>query len=404
MTELAVDLRGVSKRYVKYSDAPTLVERALRPRRRSRRSELWAVRDVDLRAEPGSCIGLIGRNGSGKSTVLRMIAGVTAPTSGSVTVRGRVAPLISVGVGFHPELTGRENIVLAGTLLGLRRREVVRRLDEIAAFAEIESAIDRPVKYYSSGMQMRLGFAVAAFLEPDVLLVDEVLAVGDAPFQQRCLDRMRAVLAAGTTLVFVSHDLAALEATCTRGLWLRDGVAVADGDVAETLAAYRGWVERSSETGGAWGGDVRLVEIGVETPDDVVARSDGDVTVRMLLQSAHTLNATVCLGVSEGTAAPVFVIRTDADLAAGRTEVACALRHLPLPGGRFYVWAGVFDGERDLMPWQPVATLDTIGPRLDRAPRGIVRLAPVHVSATWTATAVDAATVDGRRAGESTAP
>jgi hypothetical protein len=307
-------------------------------------------------------------------------------------VGGRVGALIEVRAGIHPDLTGRENIVLAGSLMGLRRREVARRLEEIVAFAELESAIDRPVKYFSSGMQMRLGFGVAAFLEPDVLLVDEVLAVGDARFQQRCLDRMRAVLAAGTTLVFVSHDLAALEATCTSGVWLRDGATVSQGTVSEALADYRAWVEQSADVLHESGGEVRLVRL-VMAPGggDELGRSDGDVEVRLVLASDQARHAAVCIGMSEGTAAPAFVVRGDIGLDAGENEVVCAIRHLPLPGGRFSVWAGVFDNELDLMAWQPIGFLETIGPRLDRLPRGIIRPSPVHVSASWSATPVEAA-------------
>src|SRR5438067_11809037 len=224
----------------------------------------WALRDVTFAAEPGESVGLVGANGSGKSTLLKILTRVMYQYAGRAEAGGRVGALINVRSGIHHELTGRENVLLYGTLLGLGRRTSLRRFEEIVDFAQLEDAIDRQVKFYSSGMQMRLGFAVAAFLEPDILLVDEVLAVGDAAFQQRCLERMRQVLADGTTLVFVSHDLATMEATCTRGLWLRDGLLVQDGPVREVLAGYRAWVEQTAELGAAGDGPVRLVESKVQ--------------------------------------------------------------------------------------------------------------------------------------------
>ncbi len=353
---------------------------------RGRKDWRWALRDVDVSVAPGESLALIGANGSGKSTLLKIIGGVMDPYAGRMAVGGRLGALIEVRARIHPDLTGRENILLAGTLLGLRRREVARKFDEIAAFAELEGAIDRQVKFYSLGMQMRLGFAVAVFLEPDVLLVDEVLAVGDAQFQQRCLDRMRAVLAAGTTLIFVSHDLAALEALCAEGIWLRDGVVESRGPIAEPLGAYREWVERTAAAGGATAGDgeVGLASVAVvPLGGEALPLTGADVEVRVALTSPRARSGTVCIGVSQGTAAPVFVLRRDVELEEGRTDIACVMHDLPLPAGQFYVWLGVFERERDLFPWQPAAVMEVRGPRLDGVPRGIVRLAPVHVGADW---------------------
>lgn len=355
-------------------------------RLRGRRDWRWALRDVSVDVAPGDSLALIGANGSGKSTLLKILGGVMDPHAGLIATGGRLGALIEVRAGIHPDLTGRENILLAGTLLGLRRREVARKFDEIAAFAELESAIDRQVKFYSLGMQMRLGFAVAVFLEPDILLVDEVLAVGDAQFQQRCLDRMRAVLAAGTTLVFVSHDLAALEALCARGIWLKDGVVESLGPIAEALGGYRDWVEQAAAGAEAVDrqGEVGLVRVDVTAVGDDLPMSGGDMQVRMGLASGRRRRATVCAGISQGTAAPVFVVRREVDLEDGVTDVSCLLRRVPLPGGRFYVWVGAFDQDRDLLPWQPAASVEVIGPPVERVPRGIVRLAPVHVDAEWT--------------------
>jgi ABC-type polysaccharide/polyol phosphate transport system ATPase subunit len=238
MTDPVIAVENASKRYVKYDDTPMLVSRALKLRTRTDRSELWAVRDADFSIERGSCVGVIGRNGSGKSTLLRMLAGVTAPTKGRVAVQGRIAPLIAVGVGFHPELTGRENVYVSGTILGLARTEIDRRFDEIVDFAEIQQFIDTPVKFYSSGMFVRLGFAVSVLADPDVLLVDEVLAVGDIAFQLKCMDRMLEIQKAGTTIVVVSHNLNAIRRMCERTLVLHDGVTRHDGDTPEAIALY----------------------------------------------------------------------------------------------------------------------------------------------------------------------
>jgi ABC-type polysaccharide/polyol phosphate transport system ATPase subunit len=344
----------------------------------------WALRDVELTAVPGESVGLIGTNGSGKSTLLKILTRVMYPHSGSVQVRGRVGALIEVRAGVHPDLTGRENIQLYGTLLGLDRRRIRERFDEIVAFSELDDAIDRQLKFYSSGMQMRLGFAVAAFLEPDVLLVDEVLAVGDASFQQRCLERMRTVLNQGTTLVFVSHDLAAVEATCTRGIWLHHGITQADGPVREVLGAYRRSIEAAAESATKVTGELGLIKAEVHGPDGGTPKTQETLEVRLAVESPASRAGRLYLGVSEGPATPIFVLRRDVSLAAGETQASCAIRSLPLPRGRYYLWVGVFEGgKRDPLPWHPATHFDVAGPNLDVAPRGIVRLAPVHVEATW---------------------
>ena len=237
-TPPAIRMTGVGKRYVKYQDTPMFISRMVRLRARTQRSTLWALRGVDVEVGQGECVGVVGRNGSGKSTMLRMLAGVTAPTEGRVTVRGRIAPLISVGVGFHHELTGRENVYVNGTVLGLTRSEIDRRFDEIVEFAQVEEFIDTPVKFYSSGMFVRLGFAVAISADPQVLLVDEVLAVGDLAFQIKCFERMRAIRDRGTTVVVVSHNLNAIRILCPRSLVVHDGQLRFDGDTDEALSLY----------------------------------------------------------------------------------------------------------------------------------------------------------------------
>lgn len=342
----------------------------------------WALRDVDVVARPGESVGLVGANGSGKSTLLKILTRVMYPYAGSVEVSGRVGALIEVRAGIHPDLSGRENVYLYGSLLGLPRKQVARRFDAIVAFAELDEAIDRQLKYYSSGMQMRLGFAVAAFLEPSVLLVDEVLAVGDASFQQKCLDRMREVLAQGTTLVFVSHDLAAVEATCSRGVWLDQGVVQADGPVREVLGAYRQSIEEGAELSRRTTGIVNLLK--AHANGHGVSRTGKPFGVSLVVESPEPLPGRLYVGVSEGPATPIFLLRRDLQMAAGETEVRCTLPRLPLPRGRYYLWVGVMDlNGSDLLGWHPAARFDVAGPDLDEPPRGVVRLAPVHVESRW---------------------
>ncbi|MGA8147302.1 MAG: polysaccharide ABC transporter ATP-binding protein, partial [Gallionellaceae bacterium] len=220
----------------------------LRRHGRVEREEIWALDDVSFTLAHGEVLGLIGANGAGKSTLLKVLSRITEPTRGRVVLRGRVGSLLEVGTGFHPELTGRENIMLNGTILGMRRSEIVRRFDEIVEFAGVQKFLDTPVKRYSSGMQVRLAFAVAAHLEPEILLVDEVLAVGDAEFQQKCLGKMRDVTREGRTVVFVSHNLAAVRALCQRALVLENGRLVFDGATEDAVHRYLG---HSGDTSGA---------------------------------------------------------------------------------------------------------------------------------------------------------
>jgi len=201
--------------------------------------DFWALRHVGFDVAPGEVLGVIGPNGAGKSTLLKLLSSITAPSEGEIRIRGRIAALIEIGSGFHPELTGRENVFLSGTILGLRRREIAQRLDSIVDFAGIGGFIDVPVKWYSSGMYVRLGFAVAAHLEADVLLVDEVLAVGDAEFQARCLRRIHELRERGTTIIFISHDLGTVERMCRRAVLLRRGAVVAEGDARDIVTEYQ---------------------------------------------------------------------------------------------------------------------------------------------------------------------
>ena len=208
--------------------------------------DLWALREVSFDVQRGEAVGIIGQNGAGKSTLLKILSRITEPTSGRIEVAGRVSSLLEVGTGFHPELTGRENIQLNGAILGMTRREIRERFDEIVAFAEVARFIDTPVKYYSSGMYMRLAFAVAAHLEPEILIVDEVLAVGDAAFQAKCLRKMHDVASHGRTVLFVSHNMPAVKALCQRAVWLSRGTVV---DVGSSEAVVNRYLQESSNVG-----------------------------------------------------------------------------------------------------------------------------------------------------------
>jgi len=202
--------------------------------------EFWALKDVSFEIERGDRVGIIGRNGAGKSTLLKILSRITEPTIGRISIKGRVASLLEVGTGFHPELTGRENIYLNGAILGMSKAEIKNKFDEIVAFAEVEKFLDTPVKRYSSGMYVRLAFAVAAHLEPEILIVDEVLAVGDTQFQEKCLGKMEDVAKEGRTVLFVSHNMGAIRALCKRGILLKEGRSIIDGSIDKAIAYYNG--------------------------------------------------------------------------------------------------------------------------------------------------------------------
>jgi len=235
-------------------------------RRHARGADVWALRDVSFGIEPGSAVGLVGRNGSGKTTLLRLLSGIVKPTSGRVAVGGRIGSLLELGAGFHPDMTGRENVYLNGSIHGLTRATIREKFDEIVTFAGLEEFIDLPVRTYSSGMYMRLGFAIAAHVEANVLLLDEVFAVGDEAFQRKCFGKIFEFKQNGGTIVFVSHDAAAVERLCDRAVLLKDGAVCFDGPTHEAIVAYRGLLagERNPEERAAglkeWGGDVARVE------------------------------------------------------------------------------------------------------------------------------------------------
>jgi len=251
MSALVISAEGLSKRYqigerVRYLALRDRLAHLVRAPFRwgsgahstNHHPHIWALRDVSFDLHQGEVVGLIGRNGAGKTTILRILARITRPTSGRARVRGRIASLLEVGTGFHPELTGRENIFLSGAILGMRKREIEHKFDEMVAFSEVEEFLDTPLKHYSTGMQTRLAFAVAAHLEPEILLIDEVLAVGDLKFQRKCLGKMSAVATSGRTILFVSHQMNQIRRLCGRVLWLDQGRVRALGPTGEVVAAY----------------------------------------------------------------------------------------------------------------------------------------------------------------------
>ena len=245
MTDTVIRVEGIGKLYPvgereRYRQLRDAVARAVRGALNPKhpKDSIWAVRDVSFTVNQGEVVGLIGRNGAGKSTLLKLLARITRPTVGHAELHGRIGSLLEVGTGFHHELTGRENVFLSGAILGMKRAEISRKFDEIVAFAEVERFLDSPLKHYSSGMQMRLAFAVAAHLEPEILLVDEVLAVGDVAFQKKCLGKMQDVSRTGRTIVFVSHNMAAVRMLCETGHLMRGGTLAVSGPIEDVISAY----------------------------------------------------------------------------------------------------------------------------------------------------------------------
>jgi lipopolysaccharide transport system ATP-binding protein len=253
MSQPAISVDGISKIYrlgtgSGYKTARELVTNVSLRRKQAPKRTIKALDDVSFEVQPGELVGLIGRNGAGKTTMLKVLSRITRPTSGRAEIRGRVGALLEVGTGFHPELTGRENVYLAGAILGMRKTEIEHRFDEIVAFAEVDDFLDTPVKRYSSGMQVRLAFAVAAHLEPEVLIVDEVLAVGDIAFQKKCLEKMDEVTGEGRTVLFVSHNMALIQTLCRRGILFENGSIVKDAGIEEAVTAYLGTLETLGTT------------------------------------------------------------------------------------------------------------------------------------------------------------
>lgn len=241
----AVTIDGVSKKFRLYHERNQTLKSAIMRRRRSVYEDFWALRDVSFAVPEGSTFGLIGSNGSGKSTLLKCLAKIYFPDTGSITYRGRMAALLEVGSGFHHELSGRENVYLNGSILGMSKKEIDRKFDEIIDFSGVEQFIDQPVKNYSSGMYVRLGFSVAISVEPEILIVDEVLAVGDAEFQEKCFQKFRDYRQQGRTVILVSHSMGSVRSMCDQVAWLNKGTIMTVGEANETIAAYEGSIDHN---------------------------------------------------------------------------------------------------------------------------------------------------------------
>jgi ABC-type polysaccharide/polyol phosphate transport system ATPase subunit len=324
-------------------------------------TDVWALRDVSLRAEPGEALGLVGRNGSGKTTLLRFLSGIIKPTSGHVAVGGRIGSLLELGAGFHPDFTGRENVYLNGSIHGLSRARVRELMDEIVAFAELERFIDFPVRTYSSGMYMRLGFSVAAHIQADVLLLDEVFAVGDEDFQRKCFGKIAEFQQRGGTIVFVSHDAQAVERLCDRAVLLRQGAVAYDGPTREAIARYRQLLaaERSPDELAAglreWGsGEARIVEARLldSDGDERLQVAAGEpLVVRLVVASEQDVAPpTVSLELRDDDGVVLgAVTQSTAELGwdsrAGRRELRFQLDALPLAEGRFHLRSALVQEE-----------------------------------------------------------
>ena len=321
---------------------------------RARLRDFWAVKDVDFDIKYGEVLGIIGRNGAGKSTLLKLISEITEPTAGRIMVRGRVASLLEVGTGFHPELTGRENVYLNGAILGMHKAEILRKFDEIVTFAEVEQFLDTQVKFFSSGMYLRLAFAVAAHLEPEILIVDEVLAVGDAGFQKKCLGKMSQISRTGRTVLFVSHSMSAIRDLCTRCLLLGTGRLVMDGEPAAVIDQYISSIEvgnyaqQLSRSGHSGTGMVRFVDFSLlDVRGCGVQQVTSGETCSLNLTYASSLagdlrNCRVSIAVNDALGHMLFLCSTETTVSGELSlppsgTVSCCIPRLPLSAGRYYV-------------------------------------------------------------------
>jgi lipopolysaccharide transport system ATP-binding protein len=331
-------VKGVSKQF-QIGKSKTMLREVLvnflkNPfRRRDIKGEtMWALKGVSFAVEEGEIVGIIGRNGAGKSTLLKVLSKITYPTSGEIIVRGVIGSLLEVGTGFHEELTGRENIYLNGSILGMTKKEINRKLDEIIAFADVERFIDTPIKHYSSGMRLRLGFSVAAHLDTNILLVDEVLAVGDVGFQKKCVNKMGDLRQGGRTILFVSHDMAAVENLCSRAIWIDDGQIRKDGNTQEVIKDYMatfagvakdGFDLRGikNRIGNGW---VRYT--GIEfldkkrQPVDVIRSGDG-LVVRLYYHAEKRVTNNICFGFQVFTDLGTLVTVVDSSFAGNEISV-----------------------------------------------------------------------------------
>jgi lipopolysaccharide transport system ATP-binding protein len=361
MSDAVIEVKGLGKRF-EIGDATggymllteQIADRFRRRGRRPKKQEFWALQDIEFEVRPGEMFGVIGHNGAGKSTLLKILSRITPPTLGEARLRGRVGALLEVGTGFHPELTGRENVFLNGAILNMRRTEIQRRFDEIVEFADVGAFIDTPVKRYSSGMQLRLAFSVAAHLEPEILIVDEVLSVGDVAFQEKCLDRMEGASREGRTIVFISHNLGAVRNLCDRAMLLSRGKMRAIGGVSQVINEYVGEVERDlprslrERENRDGSGELRFVEMRLERNGQVIdsPTSGEDVDVVLNYETERdkpfrTVNFGITIFSLEDSM-PLLNLSSETVGAVFRDvppkgEVRCRLHNCPLPAGQYFM-------------------------------------------------------------------
>lgn len=316
---------------------------------------IWALKDVSFEIKRGEVVGIIGRNGAGKSTLLKMLSRITQPTSGRAIINGRVASLLEVGTGFHQDLTGRENVYLNGTVLGMSKREIDSKFDEIVDFSGVEKFIDTPVKRYSSGMKVRLAFSVAAHLEPEILLVDEVLAVGDADFQKKCLGKMENIATDGRTILFVSHNMAAITSLCVTGLLLGQGQVILQGTIYDVVQQYIQSIETVKSTSlehrrdRSGNGSIKITDIQIEnfSPHDVI-RSSSRLKVTINYQSENPIrHAKFLVGIYDTSNTGVYLLDSDAvgglpDCIPAKGTVVCLTDPINLTSGRCYANVAAF--------------------------------------------------------------
>ena len=350
----AIFAEGVSRRFRVYPQRNVTLKDAILRRRQLRREEIWALRDVSFGIEPGEAVGIVGRNGSGKTTLLRLVAGIFQPTGGRLEVAGEVGSLLGLGAGFHPDFTGRENVYMNGAIHGLKKSYVHERLDEIASFAELGEFFDVPVRTYSSGMYMRLGFAVATHLDADILLLDEVFAVGDEAFQRKCFGKILELRERGRTIVFVSHAAPAVERVCERAILLTSGRVAHDGAAREVIKHYQQLIagEDASAQQHAWGtGEATVVGVRLEGSDGEEQRqflSGGPLAVRLAIELSPNVSPPRVavefrdangglLGASEATA-------EELGWETGRSREVCfEVPRLPLSDGLFRLSVALCD-------------------------------------------------------------
>lgn len=338
----------------------------------------WVLRDISLEVAPGESLGLLGINGSGKSTLLKVIAGVVHPFAGTAQTAGSVGSVMDVGATVQSTLTGRENVILYGRMMGWSYKQTRNRTDEILEFAGLTGAADRLVKHYSSGMNVRLGFALASYVEPSILIVDEALAVGDADFKRKCLQRMREIVDGGATLLFVSHSLEQLQSMCRRAVWLDDGVIREGGDSVDVVAAYR---ESLDESRNDSDGNVAMSSDLTVAPRSIDPFETLGFEITITSDEARTADLTVGLGLGEID--PFVTVTHRVELRAGTTSFSVSLEDLPLSAGMFQVLAAVTDLRGvSLCGWRPIGRVRVRGERPGPLPTGVARTSPLLIDST----------------------